>query len=164
MSILSIVKALKYSQLRHLFFLALKYPIFIYPTLKATSNSYNIAKKEYPKTHHLSGNGNAFRHALWNILICYECLKWKNNKIKVMAWAQIITDKHEELSPNKPLDKAMDLHNNAEGRNLFEQFDFTTINDIIEVLREKLRTSKKIELVSEIDNFRNEFVYVKKDI
>ncbi len=81
-----------------------------------------------------------------------------------MAWAQIITDKHEELSPNKPLDKAMDLHNNAEGRNLFEQFDFTTINDIIEVLREKLRTSKKIESVSEIDSFTNEFVYVKKDI
>ncbi len=164
MSILSIVKALKYSQLRRLFFLALKYPIFIYPTLKATSKSYNIAKKEYPKTHHLSGNGNAFRHALWNILICYECLKWKNNKIKVMAWAQIITDKHEELSPNKPLDKAMDLHNNAEGRNLFAQFDFVTIEEIIEMLKEKLRTSKKIESVSEMENLINEFVYVKKDI
>ena len=164
MTIWNIIRRLKFGQLRHLFFLILKYPIFMYPTLKATANSYNITKKEYPKTHHLTGNGNAFRHALWNILICYECLKWKNNKIKVMAWAQIITDKHEELSPNKPLAKAMDLHNNTEGRNLFEQSDFTTINDIIEVLREKLLHSKKITSIAEMDNFTNEFVYIEKDI
>ncbi len=81
-----------------------------------------------------------------------------------MAWAQIITDKHEELSPNEPLAKAMDLHNNAEGRNLFEQFDFESIEEIMEVLKEKLKTSKKIESVSEIDNFNNELIYIKKDI
>jgi len=164
MTIWNIIRRLKFSQLRHLFFLILKYPIFIYPTLKATKNSYNIAKKEYPKTHHLNGNGNAFRHALWNILICYECFKWKKNKSRVMVWAQAITDKHEELSPNKPLDKAMDLHNNTEGRNLFAQFDFVTMEEIIEMLKEKLRTSKKIESVSEMESFTNEFVYVKKDI
>ena len=164
MSIWRIVKVLKYNQFRHLFFLTLKYPIFIYPTLKATANGYSIAQKEYPKTHHLNGRGNAFRHALWNLLICHECIKWNKNKTKVMAWAQIITNKHEELSPNKPLDKAMDLHNNAIGRSLFKKSNFITIRDVIVVLKKKLPASKKIEFISEIDNFTDELVYIGKDI
>jgi len=164
MSFWKIVKALKYSQIRRLFFLALKYPMFMYPTLKATANSYRIAKEEYPETHHLSGKGNAFRHALWNLLICYECLKWNKDRIKVVAWAKVITDKHEELSPNKPLEKAMDIYNNDIGRALFEQHNLISMEDSIELLKDKLVTSKKVESIADIDSFTGELVYINNDI
>ena len=112
MSIWKVIKSLKYKQLKSAFFLFLKKPLFVYPTLKATVTSYKISQKEFPKTHYLNGKANAFRHALWNIIICNECNKWVINIEKAVSWAKTITDWHEELSPNKPLDKAMDLHNN----------------------------------------------------
>jgi len=123
MSIWSIIKLLKYKQLKSAFFLFLRKPLFIYPTLSATVEAYRTSQKEFPKTHHLNGKGNAFRHAFWNMMLCKQCSNWTTNNDKAIAWAKTITDWHEELSPNKPLDKAMDLHNNKIGRKLFKQLN-----------------------------------------
>ena len=169
MSFWKIIRSLKYTQLKSAALLFLKEPLFIFPTLKATRNSYNVAVKEYPKTHSLNGKANAFRHALWNMLICYECVKWTQNKSKAIAWAKTITDWHEEFSPNKLLTKAMDLQNNAIGRKLFNQIHIKgtksiTIDYVIKTLKNKISTSKKIESISNIDDYTEELVYIENDM
>lgn len=160
MTIWKILKRFNFRQFWQLFLLALKYPIYIYPTLKATSKGFQISKGEFPKTHGKNGKGNAFRHALWNLLICFECYKWQKNKLRVMTWAKIITDKHEELFQNAILDKVMDLHNNEIGRNLFQEFQFKNIDEMIDILKEKLITSKRIEEPKDVDSFSNDLVYI----
>jgi hypothetical protein len=162
MTIWRVLKQFNYKQLWQLFVLALKYPIYIYPTLKATVKSFQISKGEFPKTHGKKGKGNAFRHALWNLLICNECLKWRKDKSRVVAWAKIITDKHEELSPNNVLDKVMDLHNNEVGRGLFQEFQLKNINKTIEKLKIKLNSSKKIEDPNDVNNFSGDLIYIKE--
>lgn len=160
MTIWEVIKSLRFSRLRHLLFLALKHPVMVYPTLKATAAGYQIAKKEFPETHGKKGKGNAFRHALWNALICYECYKWRKNKIKVIAWAKIITDKHEELYPNQPLDTAMDLHNNNIGREMFRNGYFTNVKEIVEGLKVKLGEAKHITFVNDVEKVVDELVYI----
>ena len=39
---------------------------------------------------------------------------------KVISWTKEITDWHEDFSPNLALARAMDLHNNYIGRELFQ--------------------------------------------
>lgn len=161
MTIWNVLNRFNYRQSWQLFLLVLKYPLYAYPTLKATVNSYRISKKEFPKTHGKKGKANAFRHALWNLLICFECYKWKKNKLRNVAWAKIITDKHEELSPNALLDKLMDLHNNEIGRKLFLEYQFKNYDEIIEKLKSKLNTGKKIEKPNDINSFSKNLVYIK---
>jgi len=164
MTIWKILKQFNYNQLWQLFLLALKYPIYVYPTLKATVQGYQISKNEFPETHGKNGKGNAFRHALWNLLICYECYQWRKDKDRVTAWAKIITDKHEELSPNHPLDEAMDLHNNAYGRQLFENLNNLksklTNEIIISRLKIDLEYSIKITEVSDTNEFTDNLVHI----
>ncbi len=166
MSIWKVIKSLKYKQLKSAFFLFLKKPLFIYPTLKATIISYKISQREFPKTHHLNGKANAFRHALWNMIICNECNKWTTDIKNAVLWAKTITDWHEELSPNKPLDKAMDLHNNKVGRKLFldikELFDKVDTKMSISFLKKKVQSSVKIATVYEMDTKKGELVYLRE--
>ena len=166
MSIWSIIRSLKYRQLKSAFFLFLKRPLFIYPTLKATAEAYRASQREFPKTHQLNGKGNAFRHALWNMILCKECSKWTTNKEKAVTWAKTITNWHEELSPNKPLDKAMDLHNNKVGRELFKELNVKyaklNVSMLIDSLKEKLKTSVKIETILEMNNHKEALVYIRE--
>jgi len=160
MNIWSIIKRFKYGQLWQLFILSLKYPLFIYPTLKVTSKSFLKAKKEFPETHGKKGKANAYRHTLWNALICFECSKWGKNKNKIVTWAELITDKHEELSPNMPIDTQMDLHNNKIGRTLFLEVDFKNLEEISEKVKEKMTTAKQIATLKEIELYADEMVYI----
>ncbi len=166
MSIWSIIKSLKYRQLKSAFFLFLKKPLYLYPTLKATVNAYRGSQREFPKTHYLNGKGNAFRHAFWNMMLCKECSKWTTDNDIAIAWAKTITDWHEELSPNKPLDKAMDLHNNEVGRELFKELNAKSakpkVNMLIDSLKEKLKSSFKAETISEMDANKEALVYIRE--
>ena len=160
MLVWNVLKRLRFKQLLGLAFLSLKHPLYIYPTLKATTESFYISKKHFSKTHSKNGRGNAYRHALWNAMICLECHKWQQKTDKVLVWAKVITDKHEELFPNKDLDKLMDLHNNRVGRELFMNNDFKSIDEIIAELKSKLMFAKKITTVEETNEFYNELVYI----
>lgn len=97
---------------------ALAHPLFAVLTFWATLKTYKIAEKNYPRTHGTNGKGNAFRHALWNCLILMYCCKISSPQ-KSLQWTKEITDLHEELFPNEPLLKKMDLHNNQVGRDYF---------------------------------------------
>ncbi|MGB5463195.1 MAG: hypothetical protein WBM92_07510 [Aureibaculum sp.] len=134
------------------------------PTIRATFISYNTTEKLFPKTHHLTGKANAFRHALWNMVICNECVKWKNDIDKAVTWAKITTDWHEEFSPNKALARAMDLHNNEVGRCLFLDLyngqNKLKSNHLLNYLQEKLNSSVKIKSEDDIKAYPKLLVYI----
>lgn len=72
--------------------------------------------------------GDAFRHSLWNVLICKYVAAKNENVSECMAWAKAFTDAHEQTDGNYPstwtdemklADHGMDYHNNNIGRELF---------------------------------------------
>jgi hypothetical protein len=163
MTIWTIIKRFQYKQFWELFALSIKYPLYVYPTLKATAKSFQIAKKEFPKAHGKKGKANAFRHAFWNAYICYECTKWSRNRQGIITWAGLITAKHEELSPNEPLDKIMDLHNNKVGRTIFQRENFENVNKIIESVKKELDNAIKVSIVSEINKCADSLIYIREE-
>lgn len=155
-----IFNGLDYKQLFGLLGLFLRNPLYTIPTIFATKDCMAIAQKEYGNKHHLSNPANAFRHALWVILIIRKCLKWRNNEEKAIAWAKDFTDWHEEFSPNEPLDRAMDLHNNEVGAALYEEIKDKSEGEIISFLKMKASESVKIKAVDEFENFEKKLVYI----
>lgn len=164
MTFWKLIRSLKFAQLKSIGILFFKRPLFVLPTIRATFISYNTTEKLFPKTHHLTGKANAFRHALWNMVICNECVKWKNDIDKAVTWAKITTDWHEEFSPNKALARAMDLHNNEVGRCLFLDLyngqNKLKSNHLINYLQEKLNSSVKIKSEDDIKAYTKLLVYI----
>ena len=147
-------------QLIGLLGLFLKNPFYTIPTIFATRDCMAIAQKEYGSKHHLSNPANAFRHALWVILIIQKCLKWKNNEEKAILWAKKFTDWHEKFSPNEPLEHEMDLHNNKMGIVFFEEIKTKVEIEIISFLKKKASEAIKIENVQEVENIESDLVYI----
>ncbi len=112
------LRRLSFENLFKLFFVVFSHPLFSILTLWATAKTYAISEKLFPITHSTDGAGNAFRHALWNCLIMMYCCKISSAE-KSLKWTKNITDLHEDLFPNKPLQTKMDLHNNEIGRQYF---------------------------------------------
>ena len=111
-----------FRQLWSLFRLGLGNLRCIRPTLVATRKTVAICDELYGKKHHKNGPENAFRHALWNVLVARRCMARGLSLRRSLAWTKTITDWHEDFSPNKPLARAMDLHNNQVGRDLITRF------------------------------------------
>lgn len=120
-----------------------------------------IAQREYGSKHHLSNPANAFRHALWVILIIRKCLDWKRDEEKAILWAKKFTDWHEKFSPNKALEEAMDLHNNQMGIVYFEDIKNKNEVETISFLKQKASEAVKIETVEEVENFKTKLVYIE---
>ena len=76
-----------------------------------------------------------------------------------------MTDLHEELFPNEPLEKMMDLHNNLVGMNLFSELlpgihrQFFETSFFVEKLLEKTETGKI--LTDSDDDFGEDLVYLE---
>ncbi len=156
-----IVKKLDFKQLFALAWLFLKNPVYAIPTIFATKRCMNIAEQEYGSKHHLSNPANAFRHALWVILIIKKCLKWQKNEPKAKIWAKRFTDWHEIFSPNAALERAMDLHNNKVGILYFEEVKFKSEAEIILFLKRKATVAVRISAVDEVRKIDKELVYIK---
>lgn len=157
-----LIKTLNFKQFISLFGIFIKFPLFVYPVLKATSSSMLIAQKEFPDIHGKSNKANAFRHALWSVLLIKELSKWSRNLDKVVWFTQKITTWHENFSPNAPLDCAMDLHNNQRGIDLALQLlkNKVTTQIIISFLKQQLQTSVQIASVNEIARYPQQLVYI----
>ena len=155
-----IFKNLDYIQLFALSSLFLRNPMYMIPTIFATRDCMNIAQQEYGSKHHLSNPANAFRHALWVLLIIRRCLKWWNNEEKAISWAEKFTDWHEKFSPNEPLEEAMDLHNNQVGILFYQQIKDKDEAEIVLFLKKKASKAVKIKAVNEVENFEKELVYI----
>ncbi len=155
MSKWKIIKSLNFKQVIVLFKWFLKHPIFMYATFRATVKTLRIAQKRFPNIHNFDNKANAFRHALWNILIAKQCLKFSSDIEQVLAWTKQITDWHEEFSPNKLLAQKMDLKNNQLGRKWFASLKNESIIAIEEYLIEKLDSAVKINMESSLDKIDN---------
>lgn len=159
-----LLSSLNYKQVFGLLRLFVRQPLMIIPTIRATGNCIKIAEELFPGIHHINNPANAFRHALWNMLLVIEAYKWNKNIDKALAWAKLITDWHEEFSPNLPLEKAMDLHNNAFGRNLisklYQEKDTLKTESIKDQLILTINNSKKISNIQELDLLKNQMVYL----
>ncbi len=167
MGVKNLIFSLQFTHLLKLAGVFLKHPLKMYPTIKATLDCLRIANKLYPKKHHINTKANAFRHALWNMLITKECLTKKNNLNKALDWAKKITDWHETFSPNNALERAMDLHNNAIGRAIIkkmilENWPLSEYN-FITILQQELENSKLVTSIQEIEAAKNQLVYLIED-
>ena len=164
MNVLKRIRQLSVKQLWHLSVVFIKQPFLVFPTLNATKKTMQISSDLYGKAHHKNGPSNAFRHALWNILIAKTAFKKFQNVEKSIDWAQKVTDLHEKLAPNSSIETAMDLHNNEMGRRFFEEVLDLSEEKIIDFLQKRAENAQKVTKTSEIEVFKKELVFIKKPL
>ncbi|MCM4160602.1 hypothetical protein FHG64_10195 [Antarcticibacterium flavum] len=119
-----------------------------------------ISDRLYGNLHHGDNRTNAFRHALWNFLICQYCLPVAGTAEKAATWSKTITDLHERLAPNEELAKMMDLHNNRIGRDLFHRRPKE--EEVIPLLQLMIKEAVKVSTVEHIEKEREKLVFIEK--
>ena len=160
MAIGSTILALKYRELVVLVKVFLRHPLYLLPTYRATNKTIAVCNHLFKKLHHEDNRANAFRHALWNYMICKYCLPVTGIPEKAILWSKEITDLHERLSPNEGLAKKMDLHNNRIGRELFINFSGKE-EEVISVLQQMARKAIRVKTVAEIEAEKNKLVFIE---
>lgn len=141
------IRTLTFQKVSRLLGVTIPHPLFTIISFYATMKAYVLAKHYFPETNSSDGIGNAFRHALWTSLILMYCCKISSPE-KSLKWCKKITDLHEELFPNEPLQKQMDLHNNLVGMNLFMEMvpgihrQFFETSFLVDALFKKVKTAK----------------------
>lgn len=161
MKIWTRIRQLSISQLWKFSMLFLKHPLLIIPTYRATKRTFAICDTHFKSEHHASTVANAFRHVLWNVLICSYSLKNTKNKQKSVFWAQKVTDLYEKVTQNNPLDQAMDLHNNAIGRIYFLNLLDKKEEEIIDFALKNMKNAQKVDKIEEMKWFNNEMVFIE---
>ncbi|MEC5394176.1 DUF6973 domain-containing protein [Bergeyella sp. RCAD1439] len=143
----------------------LPHPLLGIMAFYATAKAFRIARKKFPDTHSSNGVGNAFRHAFWCCLILMYGCKISSPR-KTLAFCKKITDLHEELFPNEPLETLMDLHNNKIGMDLFMTMlsgvhrQFFEKQFFIEKLMDKVKTAEILRSTDQ--NLGSELVYLEE--
>lgn len=162
--IFTALQSLSFKKIMRLLRLVLVHPLFSILGFYATVRSFSLAQKYFPKTHSNNGVGNAFRHSLWTCLIMMYCCKISSPK-KALDYCKKMTDLHEELFPNKPLETKMDLHNNQIGMDYFMSIlpgihrQFFETSFFVEELKNKTKTAKILQ--NPDDHFPGELVYLE---
>src|SRR5690554_1889853 len=162
MKILSRILELKFSKLWRLAWIGIKNPFLVMPTNQATLHTMQICDRIYRRKHHGDTKANAFRHALWNILIAKRVLKIVKTDEKAIQWSDKITTLHETLMPNPPLEMEMDLHNNMMGRKFYLELQDASEEKIIKFLKVKLEEAVQIKVVEETENLKDFLVYIEE--
>lgn len=137
-------------------------PKLIFPLLRATQRTLEICNVHYGRDHFANNKTNAFRHALWNILICRKTNKKLKNDQKSVIWTQKITNLYEKVTKNDILDELMDLHNNQIGRKLFLDKKGLNELEIVHLLQKMLHFALKVEQKEDFDQRIDELVYISE--
>lgn len=162
--IINALGSLSFTKIVKLLRLTLPHPLFSILSFYATLKSFTLAQKHFPKTHSNNGIGNAFRHSLWTCLIMMYCCKISSPE-KALSFTKRMTDLHEELFPNQPLETKMDLHNNQVGLDYFMELlpsvhrQFFETGFFVKGLKEKTESAEV--LTSLDDHFEGKLVYLK---
>ena len=142
-------------------YVLLQKPLLILPIYKATLSTLKICNERYGNTHHGRGKANAFRHALWNFIICRKTLKFTKNKQKSVNWTKKVVNYYEKVTKNELLDRAMDYHNNTEGRDYFlENFDELETKTI-EKLQFLAKNAQKVAKIDDFGKLKGSLVYIE---
>lgn len=160
MKIWTRIKKLSTPQLWQLSVLLLKHPSLIIPTVKATKRTFQICEGLFGNDHHKSNKANAFRHALWNVLICKRSMKSLKNKQKSVFWAQKVTDLYEKVTKNEALEEAMDLHNNTIGRICFLNFLSQNEEEMVVFLQNKAGNAQYFSKKDDLSKSQSQLVYL----
>lgn len=159
------LNTLSFKKIIRLLKLIVPHPLFFTLSVFGTVKSFVIAKEYFPKTNSSDGIGNAYRHALWCCLIMMYCCKISSPQ-KALRFCKKMTDLHEELFPNEPLQKKMDLHNNKVGMDYFMELlptvhrQFFETSFFVDALFEKTKTAKILKNLE--DQFPGDLVYLTK--
>ena len=162
MTIWSRIQQLSPGQFIRLALAFAKRPLLIVPTLNATRQTMKICNRLYGRSHHKNGKENAFRHALWNMLICINTLKRTKNKQKSVFWAENITILYEKVTKNELFDQFMDLHNNELGRRWFLEDSFKNEEKLINFLQEKLKSAQKVTKIEKTGLIENCLIFISE--
>lgn len=158
--LLKLAKKIRPGQLFTLAGMFIWHPLYAVPTIRATVRCMRVADRDYGSAHHGDNQANAFRHALWNILIARYCIRWRKGTARALVWTEKFTDWHESFSKSDPLSMAMDLHNNKVGRSLFSRT--TTLNqaEVISFVAGKSDAAMGVTSAMEMDKYPNELVFI----
>ncbi|KFF14256.1 hypothetical protein IW15_02095 [Chryseobacterium soli] len=157
------IRSMSFKKIMRLLSLVLPHPLFSLLSFYATIQAFTIAQKRFPKTASTNGIGNAFRHALWCCFIIMYCSKISSPE-KAVDFCKKITDLHEELFPNQPLETKMDLHNNKIGMDYFLELlpgihrQFFEKGFFIDALIKKMEEAKILRNLD--DDFEGYLVYL----
>ena len=132
--------------------------LLISPTIKASTKAMRISQKHYGNAQHNNGKPNAFRHALWNVLLAK--IAYRDDATSAIQWAEDVTTLHEKLAPNDALGKAMDLHNNYTGRQLFTEVNSLSEDKMIQVLKDKAENAVRITNPKDVKKHPKNMVYI----
>ena len=154
-----------FNKLLKVFSVGIMHPLFAILYIYASLKAFAKAKELYPKSNSNSGVGNAFRHAYWCCLVMMYFCKVSSPE-KSLKWCKKLTDMHEDLFPNKPLETKMDLHNNQLGMDYFMSLlpgvhrQFFESSFFIEDLQKKAKNARLITSVDDpVD--RNVLIYLE---
>ncbi|MDO5615368.1 MAG: hypothetical protein Q4G16_04200 [Cruoricaptor ignavus] len=159
-------RSLSFNKIAKLCSVWLPHPLFSVLAFYATVKTFRISERYFPKKHSSNSVENAFRHALWSCLVMMYCCKISSPK-KALIFCKNITDLHEELFPNHPLETKMDLHNNKVGMDLFMEMlqgihrQFFETSFFVEHLLKKVNTAKVLHSLH--DDFPNDLVYLEEE-
>ncbi|WP_034669628.1 DUF6973 domain-containing protein [Chryseobacterium populi] len=157
------IRSMSFKKIRRLLSLVIPHPLFSLLSFYATMQAFAIAQKHFPDTASNNGIGNAFRHALWCAFIMIYCCKVSSPE-KALDFCKRITDMHEELFPNQPLETKMDLHNNKIGMDYFMELlpgihrQFFEKGFFIDALIKKMDDAKVLKNLD--DDFEGYLVYL----
>jgi hypothetical protein len=154
------LKSVNSNSLMQLIVLALKNPLFLYPTFLATVTCMRIATLHYGREHYKNRPANAFRHAFWNYLIAHNCSKWSSSQSKTLQWTKTITDWHENAFPNRELPRAMDFHNNEIGRNIYITNSSQPLEIAILLLLNRTQNAIQIRNIKDVSKVTDLLVYI----
>lgn len=158
------------------------HPALVSPIKKATNKAKELTDSNFPKIIAYQNKADAFRHAIWNVLICKYIGEDKNEISDCTKRADDFTTKHE-TGATKPsgmtdtdweLDKQMDLHNNAQGRKYFESVAWIvkvglfkvkrvrapSEEEIVSGIKGKLNSAQKISTSNDTSKYPSNIVYI----
>ena len=161
MSFWKVIKGLNFRQIKSLLFLLFRHPIFMISTVRVTFRVMRISEQEFPGIHGKQNKANAFRHALWNVLIAKECARYSKNEATILQWTKNFTDWHEEFSPNEELPRFMDLHNNSVGREIYSKNNTSSEMEFIALVKELLNEAVQITSIHAIEKDSIQLVYLE---
>lgn len=151
-----------FKQLWSLAGFCLRYPLYVIPTYTATRKTVKICDQKFGKAHHKNGRANAFRHALWNVIIIRRCKRWSSIE-KAASWAKRITDWHEDFSINEPLARAMDLHNNHVGRTFAMKHTDASESQLVQLVMVLIPLSRKHTTIEQMQEHPDTLTHIEDD-
>lgn len=87
---------------------------------KEAAIATGIAAQEFPSLKGGNTKQDAYRHILWNALLCHN-YRTVSSKSPKLSFAKAVTDAYEECGDNDEDARQMDYHNNGIGRKLYTE-------------------------------------------